>query len=153
MAEIDFHICVKISTGGTLPNLRQLHWGLRGVTRSGVERLVLDGVEHFVGRVIPVRPSNGEHKTCFIDSLRQCLGITCDRKKLRQDLMAAYGHASGRAKVTLKSYLDVDSHWKAILSSLFRHNEDGLPMNVELEQFCVVGFYRDEPDYSAVWVA
>ena len=64
--------------------------------------------------------------------------------------MAAYGHASGRAKVTLESYLDVDSHWKAILTSLFRHNEVGLPVNVNLEQFCVVALYRDQPDNGVV---
>ena len=140
----------QAGTGGAVPHYQQVQWKLRGVTRSGAERLVLDGVEYFVGRGNPGNPCDGEHNNCLIDSLRQCLGITCDRKKVRQDLMAAYGHATGRAKVTSTSYLDVDSHWKALLTSLFRHNEDGLPASVELDWFCVVALYRDRPDNGVV---
>ena len=76
-------------------------------------------------------------------------GIICDRKKVRQDLMAAYRDATGRAKVTFESFLDVDSHWKAILTSLFRHNEPR-PLNLDLEQFCVVGLRRDQPNHGVV---
>ena len=64
--------------------------------------------------------------------------------------MAAYGNATGRAKVTFESFLDVESHWEAILRSLFRHNTVGLPVDVDLDRFCVVGLCRDQPNHGVV---
>ena len=63
--------------------------------------------------------------------------------------MAAYGNATGRAKVTFESFLDVDSHWRTILQSIFRNNETR-PLTVDLDQFCVVGLRRDHPNHGVV---
>ena len=64
--------------------------------------------------------------------------------------MRAFGTAEGRARVTLTSFLDVDSHWKEIIESLFRHNLVGLPTDVEADNFCVVALFSDRPDHGVV---
>ena len=137
-------------TGGSVPHSQQVHWEFDGVTTWGATKLVVDGVRYFVGRGDPGDACIGEYNNCLIDSLRQCLGIKCDCRKVRADLMAAYGNASGRAKVTLMSYLDVDSHWETIIASLFRHNKNGLPVHVDLGTFCVVALDRHRCDHGVV---
>ena len=64
--------------------------------------------------------------------------------------MREFGTAEGRARVTLTSFLDVDSHWQAILESLFRHNLVGLPTQVEADNFCVVALFSNRPDHGVV---
>ena len=54
------------------------------------------------------------YNNCLIDSLRQCLQLTCDRVAVRNDLIRDFGQAAGRAEVTIQSYLDADSHWQAM---------------------------------------
>ena len=76
--------------------------------------------------------------------------MVCDRKKVRQDLMSLFGASTGRAKVTLTSYLDLEAHWTAILESLFRHNEISLPTHVDVSHFCVVGLFANKPDHGVV---
>ena len=72
------------------------------------------------------------------DSLRQCLGLVADCKLVRRDLVTQYANASGRARVTTSSYLDVESHWKAILRSLFLHNTCGVPTTCNTDDYCVI---------------
>ena len=109
----------------------------------GSRKLVVDGVLRFVGRGDPGRAADGEHNNCLIDSLRQCAGLSVDRKLVRRELAIQFGDAFGRAKVTTTAYLDVESHWQAILLSLFRHNASGLPATCETRVYCVIALYAN----------
>ena len=70
------------------------------MTSWGATKLMIDGVQYFVGRGDPGDARIGEHNNCLIDSLRQCLGIQRNYRKVREDLMVAYGNASGHVTVT-----------------------------------------------------
>ena len=62
---------------------------------------------------------------------------------MRRDLKSQFAEAVGRARVTGSSYLDVESHWQAILLSLFRHNASGLPTTCETSEYCVIALYAN----------
>ena len=103
-------------TGGNVPHMTQITWQWDGV---GV--VVVGGRKYDVGYGNP-----GGHNDCLIDSLRQCLGFDTDPRRVRADLMEAFADAlDERTRVTANSYLNLDSHWQALLQSLFRHNTIG----------------------------
>ena len=93
--------------------MTQLAWSW-----CGVDVVMVDGKPYDVGRGNP-----GGCNDCLIDSLRQCLGLDTDPRKVRGDLMDIFRDAlDARARVTPNSFLDPDSHWRTLLQSLFRHN-------------------------------
>ena len=130
-------------TGGHVPHFSQVTWHFDGKTVRNSRKIVVDGVDYFVGRGDPGRAVNGEYNNCLIDSLRQTLGILSDRSAVRNDLLSEFGTAVGRAKVTASSYLDVEAHWQAILRSLFRHNTSGLSTACDTQAYCVVALYAN----------
>jgi hypothetical protein len=121
-----------------------------GRDRYGDRELRLDGKFYSVGHGNPGSERDGEYNNCLIDSLRQCLNLLVDRKRVRADLIALFGNANGRAKVTLNSFLDLDSHWQTIVVSLFRHTLCNPNANVQLDNFCVIGLFTDDPDHGVV---
>ena len=121
--------------------MTQLTWDWHG---SG--QVVVDGQAYVLGRGDP-----GGFNDCLIDSLRQCLGLDTNPWKVRDDLMVAFTHATdARALVTYNSYLDLDSHWRTILRSLFNHNTCGVNQGCDLELYCVVSLSRDRVNHGLV---
>ena len=94
--------------------------------------------------------SEGELSNCLIDSLRQCLGLECERTLVRKDLQDLYKFHTGRARVTFDSYLDVQEHWQDILRSIFRHNTSGVPPNFNPDDFCVIALSKDMEAHGVV---
>ena len=133
-----------------VPHITQVAWRFDGETARGARRVLLDGVAYAKGYGFPGRLDDGEQNNCLIDSLRQCLGIACDRRAVRRDLVYEFSGATGRARVTQDSYLDVVEHGRAILRSLFRHNVSDLPTDVDLGLYCVVALAADREDYGVV---
>ena len=105
----------------------------------------VDGALYSVGHGDPGRSADGEFNNCLIDSLRQCIGVTADRRLVRRDLQAEFGNAVGRAQVTDDSYLDIEHHWRSILASLFRHNTCGFAPNCDASDYCIIALYADSP--------
>ena len=138
-------------TEGSVPHLSQIAWSVAGRAADGsIGTILVDNVPYIVGRGDPGRAQNGEYNNCLIDSLRQCLRIESDRKAVRNDLRRDFAHATGRAKVTATSYLDVDSHWQAILHSLFRHNLEGHQPVCDILDYCVVALAAERPGHGVV---
>ena len=86
----------------------------------------VNGLHYKKGRGDPGSDAYGCLNNCLIDSLRQSVGISSDgvvqlRRQVRRDLETEFSSAEGDARVSRKSFLDIDSHWKAVLSSLFQH--------------------------------
>ena len=82
--------------------------------------------------------------TIASSTLRQCLALDTDPRRVRADLMVAFGDVPDRrARVTLDSYLDLGSHWRTFLQSLFKHNTCGVSPDCDIEMFCVVSLYRN----------
>ena len=106
----------------------------------------VDGKAYDVGRGNP-----GGFNDCLIDSLRQCLSLDTDPRKVRHDLVLAFADArDGRARVSSSSYLDLDSHWRTLLRSLFKHNTCGVNPECDLRLFCVISLYRDNVNNGLV---
>ena len=105
----------------------------------------MDGVSYYKGYGDPGRAHEGEHNNCLIDSLRQYVGIVADRKLVRNELVQQYHTAVGRARVTHTSFLDVETHWRAILHCLFKHNTSGAPAQCDITQFCVIALDATNP--------
>ena len=59
----------------------------------------MNGERYRVGYGDPGLSIHGESNNCLIDSIRQSLGITCDRRRVRQDLMNEFGRAAPDAVV------------------------------------------------------
>ena len=55
-----------------------------------------------------------------------------------------------RLRVTYNSYLDVECHWPAILTSLFRHNTSGRHAAPDSEDYCVIALYCKNPGHGVV---
>jgi hypothetical protein len=85
---------------------------------------------------------DGEENNCLIDSLRQCIGVECSRVAVRHDLMEAHRFGLGRAEVSFGSYLDVEEHWKTILTSIFRHQTDVDFLACDINDYCVIALSR-----------
>ena len=112
----------------------------------GNKSIVLDGKVYDIGYGNP-----GGVNDCLIDSLRQCLGLVSDNRMVRDDLVQHFGNDPDRlARVTDDSFLDVSSHWRILLQSLFKHNLCGASTQCDLQQFCVVSLRRDRMDDGAV---
>ena len=62
---------------------------------------------------------------------------------MRRDLQRDFCNAAGRARVTYASFLDIDSHWRAILRSLFRHRTSKPPQSCEENDYCVIALHAD----------
>jgi len=84
------------------------------------------------------------YNNCLIDSIRQCLGLECDHKRVRDHLIKMYGNRSDRANVTAMSYLDVESHAQAIISSLYRNNTSGEQLKCSINDFCVIALSANQ---------
>ena len=108
-------------TGGAVPHFSQVVWRFN-TTRRRSAIVEVDGVSYYVGHGDPGRATENESNNCLIDSLRQCIGIHVDRRRVRADLLQEFSAAIGRARVTQGSFLDFESHWRAILQSISRHN-------------------------------
>ena len=80
---------------------------------------------------------------CLIDSLRQCLGILADCRHARRDLLAEFAEASGRACVTMHSYLDIEAHGSSIVRNLFLHNTNSRPPICNVDDFYIVALSAD----------
>jgi hypothetical protein len=136
----------QAGTGGSVPHFSQIPWKFLNRARSEV---LIDGVLYQRGYGNPGDEALGERNNCLIDSLRQCLNIECNRLAVRRDLQAEFGNANvrdPRRNVTRDSYLDVELHWGAIVRSLFRHNTSGNPRECDLDDYCVVALYGNNPD-------
>ena len=92
--------------------------------------------------------SEGERNNCLIDSLRQCLGIKTDRKKVREDLIREFGNKpdGDRAQVTHMSFLDIHSHWRAIIQSIIKHNTSNFSTECNLKEYCIIAIYATDID-------
>ena len=62
---------------------------------------------------------------------------------MRRDLIAQYANAVGRARVTINSYLDVESHWAAIVKSLFLRNTSGELTTCNVDFYCVIALSHE----------
>ena len=111
---------------------------------------MINGQYYYKGRGNPGSANDNEYNNCLIDSIRQCLGLECDRKLVRQELEVTYGRDSGRARVTEKSYLDVEHHAQAIIGSLYRHNTSGQRSDCSIADFCVIALYVDREGNGSV---
>ena len=135
---------------GNVPHMTQVNWSFNGHTKQGSINLLINGHHYYKGRGNPGSASSDEYNNCLIDSIRQCLGLECNRKLVRQDLERNYGCASGRAKVTEMSYLDVEHHAQDIIRSLFRHNTSGQQSECNIADFCVVALYANQEGTGSV---
>ena len=134
----------QAGTDGSVPHMSQVSFQFVGTTtRRGASKLTVNGLSYYVGYGNPGLAINREFNNCLIDSMRQCLRVDVDRAAVRADLMEEFLHARGRANVTLTSYLDIDSHWRAILKSIYRHNASGLPTVCDPGNYCVIALSRD----------
>ena len=90
----------QAGTGGSLPHMSQVTWSFeREVTRRGTSTLTVNGQIYYIGRGGPGRAIDNEYNNCLIDSLRQCLGLMTNRVAVREDLIAEFKDAAGRAQV------------------------------------------------------
>ena len=69
---------------------------------------------------------------------------------MRRDLIAQYSNAVGRARVTINSYLDVESHWAAIVKSLFLHNTSGELTTCNVDFYCVIALSHEREGHGSV---
>jgi hypothetical protein len=133
-------------TRGALPHYNQVVWSFNKNTTKQQNSIVdIDGLSYYIGHGNPGRAAEGESNNCLIDSLRQCVGLLVDRRKVRADLQKEFCNAEGRALVTQTSYLDIEYHWRAILQSLFRYNTSGLPPHCEIHEWCVIALDYSNP--------
>ena len=68
---------------------------------------------------------------------------------VRSDLCQEYERACMPATVTATSMLDLKAHWASIMHSLFLHNPDGVPPQIDIESFCIIGLYYTGDDNHA----
>ena len=128
-------------SGGKVPHMHQVTWQWQAVGVVIVDRKIYD-----VGYGNP-----GGCNDCLIDSLRQCLALDTNPRKVRADLVKAFAHAQEeRAKVTDESYLNLDSHWQEILRALFRHNTCGAGAECDIHMYCVIALYKTSVDNGLV---
>ena len=114
------------------------------------QKISVDDMPYYVQYGNPGKLSEGEQNNCLIDSLRQCIGMKCDRKLVREDLLRLYEAHAGRANVTFSSFLDVEEHSKSIIRSLFRHNTSGMSPSCNTDDYCVIALYKDKEDHGVV---
>ena len=134
-------------TGGTVPHVSQITWAFAADPRA----LVVDGVSYRIGFGDPGQDSDGAcANNCLIDSLRQCLGLVADCTLVRRDLIAQYSNAVGRARATINSYLDVESHWAAIVKSLFVRNTSGELTTCNVDFYCVIALSHEREGHGSV---
>ena len=132
-------------TGGAVPHFSQVVWRFNGTTRRRTPIVDVDGVSYYVGHGDPGRAKDDEYNNCLIDSLRQCIGIHVDRRKVRADLEEDFSAAVGRARVTNASFLDVESHLRAIVQSIFKHHILDLPRECNLDDYCIIALDATNP--------
>jgi len=141
----------RAGTDGSVPHMSQLPWAFTNDART---ELLVDGAPYRKGYGYPGDGSRGEYNNCLIDSLRQCLDdVSCACATVRRDLQMEFGGYEGpdrRRLVTHTSYLDVESHWQAIVCSLFRHGSSGSAGAVNVAEYCVVALYGDRPGHGVV---
>ena len=139
----------RAGTQGTLPHMSQLPWSFED---AALTQLVVDGVNYRKGYGVPGNLNEGEANNCLIDSIRQCLGnLECDRRLVREDLKSEFGNsADPRQRVTCNNYLDVESHWKAIVLSLFRHSRSYTQITTNVDDYCVVALYGTREGHGVV---
>jgi hypothetical protein len=119
-----------------------------GPPGNNTSMVIVEGVSYKWSYGNPGNRSEGECNNCLIDSLRQCLGIETDRKKVREDLVREFRNKPDRdrAQVTHMSYLDIESHWRAILQSIFKHNTSNSPTECDLDEYCIIALYATNKD-------
>lgn len=131
-------------TAGALPHRTQVSWDWIEFKKT----LRVDGEVYTVGLGFPGNSWQGEWNNCLIDSLRQCLGnLECDRRLVRQDLIARFGDVPDtdqRLKVSERSFLDIENHWREILCSLFRHNRSGKSTKCDPNEYCILALYSSQ---------
>ena len=141
----------QAGTHGSVPHMSQLPWAFTNNSRT---ELLVDGTLYRKGYGYPGNSNRGEYNNCLIDSLRQCLrDVSCDCTRVRRDLQTEFGESAGpdrRRLVTHASYLDVESHWEAIVRSLFRHDTSGHVRTEDMTEYCVVALYGDRPGHGVV---
>ena len=133
----------QLRSQGVVPHMTQVPWRFDGRTNKGATELFIDGQHYYKGYGNPGSANNNECNNCLIDSMRQCLGLECDRKLVRQDLLHMYGGADGRANVTEMSFLDVENHGREIIKSLYRHNTSGVQSECSIAEFCIIALYAN----------
>ena len=130
-------------TQGNLPHYSQVVFQFLDVFKT---TLTVDGVNYTRGYGNPGDSNNGEANNCLIDSIRQTLGnLQCDRRLVRADLQLAFSDfdTNDRRYVSCDSFLDIEEHWRAIISSLFRHNTSGRPTHCNVDDYCVLALSED----------
>ena len=139
----------QAGTQGTLPHISQLPWSFQD---AAMTRLVVDGNNYRKGYGVPGNLIDGEANNCLIDSIRQCLGnLACDRRRVREDLQSAFGNcADPSQRVTFSSYLDVESHWRAIVASLLRHSGSHTQITTQVDDYCMVALYGTREGHGVV---
>ena len=140
----------QAGTRGSVPHRTQFRW--RQTNSKIVEIEDPDALGTWIPYKMPYgNPGQGDEvNSCLIDSLHQCVDLAVDRRLVRQDLLDEFKDAAYPAKVTQTSFLDVESHWKAILRSLFRHNTSGKPTRCNVEDYCVITLAEHAPGCGAV---
>ena len=122
-----------------MPHFSELSWHFESATADQPRIVVVDGHSYKVGEGDPGYINGVCENNCLIDSLRQCLGIEADCRKVRRDLINEFaGAADHRARVGATTYLDVGAHWRSILRSLFRHEVTGLTVTWSVDDFRVI---------------
>ena len=129
-------------TGGSAPHRSQVDWHLVESKERGRATVVVEGKPYYIGHGNPGLLMDGEENNCLIDSLRQCIGVECSRVAVRRDLMEAHHSDLGRANVTLGSYLDVEEHWRTLLTSIFRHQTNVDFHACDIDDYCVIALVR-----------
>ena len=110
----------QAGTGGSLPHQSQINWRFNGNTTSGSTSIVVDGRPYYVQYGNPGKLSEGERNNCLIDSLRQCIGVQCDRTLVRADLQSLYEFHAGRANNVLSERSQRDGASRAAESGKAR---------------------------------
>ena len=140
-----------MALGGALPHISQVAWPFLPQMAGAPHSVAVDGATYRGGVGDPGRATDGTcENNCLIDSLRQCLGLVADCKLVRRDLVTQYANASGRARVATSSYLDVESHWHAILRSLFCHNMSGHTTVCDTADYCIIALSSQSVGHGSV---
>ena len=156
-ADADDLVDTQAGTQGQSRHRSQVSWYFKKDSNGQkTGTIVVDNVSYFKGYG---RPSDHpeEMNNCLIDSLRQTLHLECDRMRVRADLVAKFGNCDPhgdveerRRRVTQGSYLDIASHWRAILESLFLHDTSGRVISHNLDDYCVIALYGTQEGHGAV---